>query len=58
MSYCAALLWALVAVIVEQRSTSTITTAAAIIAAIFVLLAAFGTWGAPARSPKRAESAA
>jgi hypothetical protein len=58
VSYSAAVLWALVALIVEQRSTSTITTAAAILAAIFVLLAAFGTWRAATLSPKRVESAA
>jgi hypothetical protein len=58
VSYSAAVLWALVAVIVEQRSTSTITTAVAVISAIFVLLAACGLWGTPARLPRQAESAA
>jgi hypothetical protein len=58
VSYCAAVLWALVGVIVEQRSTSTITTAVAAISAILVLLAAFGLWGTSARLPGRSESAA
>jgi hypothetical protein len=58
VSYSAAVLWALVAVIVEQRSTSTITTAVAVVGAVLVLLAAFGLWGTPARLPRQAESAA
>lgn len=58
ISYSAAVLWALVAVIVEQRSTSTITSAAAAVTAVLVLVAAFGPWGTPARSPRRTESAA
>ena len=57
VSYSAAVLWALVAVIVEQRSASSITTAAAVVTAVLVLLAAVGPWGLPGRSPKRTESA-
>jgi hypothetical protein len=53
VSYCAAVLWALVAVMIEQRSISTITTAAAAVTAVTVLLAAFAPWGTPVRSAGR-----
>jgi hypothetical protein len=58
VSYSAAVLWALVAVIVEQRSTSTITTAVAAVSAVLVLLTAFGLWRTSARLPGRSDSAA
>jgi len=58
VSFGAAVFWALVAVIVEQRSTSTITTAAAVVSAALVLLAAFRPWGTRAQLPRRSESAA
>ena len=58
VSFSAAVLWALLAVIVEQRSTSTITTAVAVVSAALALLAAFAPWGTPARLPGRSESAA
>jgi hypothetical protein len=58
-SFAAAVLWALVAIMVEQRSTSTITTAAAAVTAVFVLFAAFGPWkhlpghsGGPRQRPR------
>jgi hypothetical protein len=57
VSYGAAVLWALVAVIVEQRATSAMTTAAAVVSAVLVLLAA-GLWGTRAQLPRRSESAA
>jgi hypothetical protein len=58
VSYGAAVLWALVAIMIEQRSTSTITTAAAAVTAVIVLLAAFGPWGTPTRPPGRSASTA
>jgi biotin transporter BioY len=58
VSFSAAALWALVAVIVEQRATSTITTAAAVVSAALVLLAAFRPWGTPVRWAPQSESAA
>ena len=58
VSYSAAVLWALLAIIVEQRSTSTITSAAAVVSAILVLLATFGLWGTLARMARQSESAA
>jgi hypothetical protein len=58
VSYSAAVLWAVVAVIVEQRSTSVITTAVAVVAAVLVLVAAFGPWGTAARPPRRSTSGA
>jgi hypothetical protein len=58
VSYSAAVLWALVAVIVEQRSTSTITTTSAVVSAVLVQLAAWRLWGTPARLPRQSESAA
>jgi hypothetical protein len=58
VSFSAAVLWALVAVVVEQRSTSTITTATAVVTAFFVLLAASGLWGTPTRLPRQSETAA
>jgi hypothetical protein len=58
VSYSAAVLWALMAVIVEQRSASTMTTAAAVITAGLVLLAAFGPWRTSARPPRRSTTAA
>ena len=58
VSYSAAVLWALLAIIVEQRSTSTITSAAAVVSAILVLLATFGLWGTLARVARQSESAA
>jgi hypothetical protein len=57
VSFGAAVLWALVAVMIEQRSTSTITAAAAV-TAVIVLLAAFGPWKPPTRPPGRSASAA
>jgi len=56
VSYSAAVLWALVAVMIEQRSTSTITTAAAAVTAVTVLLAAFGPWETRNWSPQRSAS--
>ena len=58
VSFGAAVLWALMAVIAEQRSTSTVTTAAATVTAVLVLLAALGPWGTSARPPRRSESTA
>ena len=58
VSYSAAILWALLAVIVEQRSTSNITTAVAVVAAVLVLLAALGPWGTSAQPPGRSVPAA
>jgi hypothetical protein len=58
VSYGAAVLWALGAVIVEQRSTSNITTAVAVVAAVLVLGAAFGSWRTTARPPRRSTSGA
>jgi hypothetical protein len=58
VSYGAAVLWALGAIIVEQRSTPNITTAVAVVAAVLVLVAAFGPWGTPARPPRRSTSGA
>jgi hypothetical protein len=58
VSYSAAVLWALLAVIVEQRSTSNITTAVAVVAAVLVLLAALGPWGTSAQPPGRSVPAA
>ena len=58
VSYSAAVLWALLAIIVEQRSTSTITSAAAAVSAILALSAAFGPWGTRAQLARQAESAA
>jgi hypothetical protein len=49
VSFGAALLWALVAIIVEQRSTSIMTTAAAAVIAVIVLFTAFGARGTPFR---------
>jgi hypothetical protein len=47
VSFSAAVLWAFVAIVVEQRSTSIITTAAAAVTAVIVLFAAFGARGTP-----------
>ncbi len=58
VSYGAAVLWALVAVIVEQWSTSTITTTVAVVAAVLVLLAALGPRGTSAQPPGRSVPAA
>jgi hypothetical protein len=58
VSYSAAVLWALVAVIVEQRSTSTVTTVAAIVGAILVLAAVIGPWSTPTQARGRAAPAA
>ena len=58
VSFCVAVLWALVAVVVEQRSISTITTTTAAIIAIIVLIAAVGPWGTPTRPPGRSASSA
>ena len=44
VSYCAAALWALVAIVVEQRSASALTTGVAIVSAMLVLVAVFGPW--------------
>jgi hypothetical protein len=57
VSFGAAVLWALVAIIVEQRSTSIITTAAAGVIAVIVLFAAYGARGTPIRSPGRSAPA-
>src|SRR5829696_1707279 len=56
VSYSAAVLWALVAVMIEQRLTSTITTAAAAVTAVTVLLATFGPWETRNWSPQRSAS--
>jgi hypothetical protein len=58
VSFVAAVLWALVAVIVEQRASSTISTTAAMVTAGLVLLAAVGPWRIASRPPGRLESAA
>jgi hypothetical protein len=58
VSYSAAVLWALVAVVIEQWSTSTIAAATAVVNAGLVLLAAFRPWGTPDRPPERSASAA
>jgi hypothetical protein len=58
VSFGAAVLWALVAVAIEQRSISTITTATAAITAISVMVAAARRWGTPTRPPGRSASAA
>ena len=58
VSFAAAVLWALVAVVVAQRSISPITTTTAVITAIIVLVAAIGPWGTPTRPPGRSASAA
>jgi hypothetical protein len=57
VSYSAALLWALVAIVIEQRSASTLTTAAAVVAAVLVLSAAFGSRRTAVRPPGRSPSA-
>ena len=56
VSFSAAVLWALVAVVVEQRSASTIITTVALVSAVLMLLGALGPWGTTGRSPKRSES--
>ena len=58
VSFCVAVLWALVAVVVEQQSISTITTTTAAIIAIVVLIAAVGPWGTPTQPPGRSASSA
>jgi hypothetical protein len=50
IAYGAAMLWALAAIIVAQRSASTVTTGAAAVGAILVLAAMVGPWHAPSRS--------
>jgi hypothetical protein len=57
VSFAAAMLWALVAVIVEQRSIPPITATTAAITAIMVIGAAVGRWGTPTWSPGRSVSA-
>ena len=58
VSFGAAVLWALAAVVVEQRSISTITTTTAIVTAIIVIVAAVGRWTTHSRAPGRSASAA
>lgn len=58
VSYSATVLWAFLAIIVEQRSTSAITSAAAAVSAILALSAAFGPWRTRARLARQSESAA
>ncbi len=49
IAYGAAVIWALVAIIVEQRSASTATTAVAAVCTVLVLAAMLGPWQAPSR---------
>jgi hypothetical protein len=57
VSFGVAVLWPVVAIIVEQRSTSAVTPAAAGVTAVFVLFAAFGARGTPTWPPGRSASA-
>jgi len=57
IAYGAAVLWALVAVIVEQRNDSVLTSATAVVCGLLVLLAMFGPWAAPAE-PLRGQASA
>lgn len=52
-AYGVAVLWALVAVIVEQRNDSVVTSATAVVCALLVLLAMFGPWSASAEPHRR-----
>ena len=58
VSFGAAVLWALLAVFIEQWFTSTITAATEVVNAGLVLLAAFRPWRTPDRPPERSASAA
>jgi hypothetical protein len=49
VSYGAAVLWALAAIVVEQRLASVLTSLTAAACAVFVLIALVGPWGAPRR---------
>jgi hypothetical protein len=53
IAFGAAVLWALAAVIFEQRAASTVTAGAAAICAVLVLAAMLGPWGTPSRSADR-----
>lgn len=53
----AAVLWALVAVIIAERSISALTTAAAAASVLLVLLAMIGPWSTPSRSLRRPATA-
>ena len=53
IAFGAAVLWALAAVIAEQRSVSTLTAGAAAVCAVLVLAAILGPWGAPSRPADR-----
>jgi len=57
IAYGAAVLWALVAVVVEQRNESVLTSATAVVCGLLVLLAMFGPWTAPAE-PLRGQPSA
>jgi hypothetical protein len=56
IAYGAAVLWALAAIVVEHRNESLITTGAAVICAILVLLAMVGPWESLAASGRRTEA--
>jgi hypothetical protein len=58
VSFAAAVLWALVAVVIEQRLISPITTITAAVTAIIVAVVAIGRRGSPARPAGRSASAA
>jgi hypothetical protein len=57
VSFGVAVLWALVAIIVEQRSTSIMTPAVAVVIAVIVLFAAFRARRTPIRPPGRSAPA-
>jgi len=57
IGFAGAVLWALVAIVVEQRSASTLTSAAAVASALLVILALLGPWQTPARPFRRPAAA-
>jgi hypothetical protein len=57
IAYGAAVLWALAAIIVEQRSASTVTTGVAAVCAVLVLAAMIGPWHAPSRPAENPRTA-
>jgi hypothetical protein len=57
IAFGAAVLWALAAVIAEQRSASTLTSGAAAVCAVLVIAAMLGPWGAPGQSTGRVRHA-
>ncbi|MBA3450150.1 MAG: hypothetical protein H0T18_02930 [Chloroflexia bacterium] len=50
IAFAAAVLWALVAVVIEQRSASLLTSATAVACALLIIVAIFGPWRTPTRS--------